>query len=60
MKSSSLLRNGEREGRVALRFEVDGKGYEVSRSLVKKARLLIKKTATSMDQMERPLSPLPS
>jgi len=39
MKSSSLLRNGAKRGRVALRFEVDGKEYEVHRSLVKKGRI---------------------
>ena len=39
MKSSSLLRNGAKRGRVALRFEVDGKEYEVHRSLVKKGRV---------------------
>lgn len=40
MKSSSLLRNGAKHGRVALRFEVDGKEYEVHRSLVKKGRIV--------------------
>ena len=39
IKSSSLLRNGAKRGRVALRFEVDGKEYEVHRSLVKKGRI---------------------
>jgi exonuclease SbcC len=39
MRSSSLLRNGTKRGRVALRFEVDGKEYEVHRSLVKKGRI---------------------
>jgi exonuclease SbcC len=40
MKSSSLLRNGARQGRVALRFEIDGKEYEVHRSLVKKGKVV--------------------
>jgi exonuclease SbcC len=40
IKSSSLLRNGAKRGRVALRFEVDGKEYEVHRSLVKKGRIV--------------------
>jgi len=40
MKSSSLLRNGAKRGRVALRFEVDGKEYEAHRSLVKKGRIV--------------------
>lgn len=40
MKSSSLLRNGARHGRVALRFEIGGKEYEVHRSLVKKGKVV--------------------
>ncbi len=40
MKSSSLLRNGAKRGQVALRFEVDGKEYEVHRSLIKKGKII--------------------
>ena len=40
MKSSSLLRNGAKHGQVALRFEVDGKEYEVHRRLTKKGKII--------------------
>ncbi len=41
MKSSSLLRNGAKRGQVALRFEADGRQYEVHRGLVKKGRTTV-------------------
>jgi len=37
-KGASLLRTGTKEGSVTLKFEVDGKEYEVHRSLVRRGR----------------------
>jgi len=38
LKGSFLLRNGAKQGRVSLAFEVDGREYEVHRTLVRKGK----------------------